>query len=270
MTILALLLIYAGFIEPNWVQVTRVEVPIAGLPEQFDGFRIVQLSDFHFSRAKVNLPSFFRRVAAMTNQLQPDVVVVTGDLMSNPNGGKTQAPPFFSLLRSKHGAYVVWGNWDQGFPRTRAYLRERMGPSGVTFLENEAAPIEVGGARIWLLGVPYCIQPAGFTRFTLLDAANKGYRGEPTILLSHSASIWTEAAKEGVALVLSGHTHGGQVWLPLVTRLVWTRPPNPPIYRGFADLKGTKIYINRGIGVSNVPFRFLSRPEITEIVLKRG
>ena len=269
MTILALLVIYAGLIEPKWVQVTRTEIEIAGLPEQFDGFRIVQVSDTHLSGPGRSLPALHRRVARMVNQLSPDLIAVTGDLVSNSAGGRL-ARDFLSRLQSRHGTYVIWGNWDTPLIGTQDFAEENLRAQGIRLLQNEAEPITLEGASIWLLGVLFSEPAAGETEEALLDAVGKGYQEETTILLAHTPAVWKEAEEKGIDLILSGHTHGGQVWIPLVTRLSWTRHPFPPVYRGFRDLGETKIYINRGIGTSVIPFRFLSRPEITVITLRQA
>lgn len=269
MVILAALLIYAGLVEPNWVQVNTVEVPIRGLPEQFEGFRIVQLSDLHLAGPRQGLPRLYVRVDRMVNGLSPDLIAVTGDLVSNAAGGEL-AEDFLSQLKAREGIYLVWGNWDTHYPSAREAITEGRAGSHLVALQNEAQPVEVDGARIWLMGAMFTRRPAGYTSAAFRDAVAKGYQGGVLVLLSHSAVVWKEAEEAGVSLLLCGHTHGGQVWLPLVTRLLWTLPPNSPIYRGFANLGGMWININRGIGTSMAPLRFLSRPEITVITLRRA
>lgn len=269
MVVLALLLIYAGLIEPNWVQVNNVEVRIADLPAAFDGFRIVQLSDLHFHGPRKTLSPTYLRVARMVNHLSPGLIAVTGDVLSY-SSGEPLAHDFLSRLHAKHGIYLVWGNWDQDLAAGLDPVRKDFSSLGVRILEDEGEPLTVAGQEIWVLGVPWSEGPAGHTQRAYADAARKGYGGGTVILLSHSPVVWQEAVAEKTDLVLCGHTHGGQIWLPLVTRLQWTRKPYPPFYRGLHQVGKTNIYINRGIGTSWLPFRFLARPEISVIILRCG
>jgi predicted MPP superfamily phosphohydrolase len=251
----------AAMIEPHQVEVTHQRIIIEKLPAEFHGFRIVQLSDVHHSpfldEERIN------EAVRMANGLQPDLAVLTGDYISHSRDYITGCARALGGLRARHGVFAVLGNhdhWTDG-----AMMRDALIEQGVRVLCNESARIEKISSHIRLLGVDDVM-----VRLDDLPKALEGTDGgEARILLSHNPAIIREAARAGVDLVLSGHTHGGQInWRLLTGRkdrktARWLRRPSRRLMRGHAQLGATQLYVNRGLGTVVVPLRYGCPPEIT-------
>ncbi|MGH9768010.1 MAG: metallophosphoesterase [Blastocatellia bacterium] len=251
----------AAMIEPHQVEITHQRISIEKLPAEFHGFRIVQLSDVHHSpfidEERIS------EAVRMANDLQPDLAVLTGDYISHSRDYIPGCARALGRLRAAHGVFAVLGNhdhWTDG-----AMMRESLTDQGIRVLCNESARIEKGASFIHLAGVD--------DMMVRLDDLSKALEetnwGETRILLSHNPAIIREAARAGVDLVLSGHTHGGQInWRLLIGRkdrktARWLRRPSRRLTRGHAQLGSTQLYVNRGLGTVVVPLRYGCPPEIT-------
>ena len=260
-------ILQAAMIEPRTLDVTHQRITIPRLPSEFHGFRLVQLSDIHHSPflSEAEIAS----AAEHANSLGPDLVVLTGDYVSHSRdfiGGCARA---LGRLRALHGVFAVLGNhdhWTDG-PAMAQALRG----VGITVLENENLQIERGGSSIRLLG----IDDITVRRDDLPRALHGSHTAETRILLAHNPAIIREAARAGIDLVLSGHTHGGQInWRLLIGRENkrtdrWLRRPSRRLMRGYARLGSTQLYVNRGLGTVVLPLRYGCSPEISVIELRR-
>ena len=262
--VLALPTIYAVGIEPTWLRTVRHDAKIPGLDPSLDGLRIVQLSDFHIG---AGVPfDYLTRAVEDAMALEPDVAVVTGDFLHDGKvEGLQRLPALLSRLHAPLGVYGVLGNHDFGSPYGRrsgpdvpavARLRTALGDGGLRLLHNEATLIAPPrGGRLRLAGYADLWSGAFFP-----DAIEFG-GGIPTVALSHNPDTAPELADRGASLILSGHTHGGQVCVPFLG------PPILPVERreyaaGPYDLGATRLYVNRGVGwLSRV--RLFVRPEVT-------
>lgn len=260
------LALYAGEIERHWIETREITIQIRNLPEEFRGFRIAQLADFHYG--EFSEPTFIRAAVAQTNALKPDLVTLTGDFVSagpmveriSKQFGhhcaellqKLQCPQRFSVL-GNHDAMVG-----------EAAIADALNSHGLNLLQNRAMPIERGGSRIWLAGVgDVMIGHADVAKALPKTAARDK---EPVILMAHEPDFADVAARYPVDLMLSGHTHGGQVRIPFMPPL--NLPPLGEKYvEGRFVLGNLQLYVNRGIGTVGLPFRFLCPPEITLITL---
>ena len=241
-----------------------VEVPIPGLPEGLDGFRIVQVSDLHLGplvpAAKVE------RLAGRINGLQPDLVAVTGDLVDGEADGVRAKVERLAALRSVHGVYFVTGNHEY-YSGVAKWLPVLHG-MGWTVLDNANRVLRHHGSTLVVAGMP---DPAargrrGTGRGPDLQAALAGApEGAPKLLLFHPPSGYEAAERAGVSLQLSGHTHSGQ-YVPwsLVVRALYRFP------RGLHRFGGMWIYTSVGTGFWGPPNRFLVPPELTLLVLRRA
>jgi predicted MPP superfamily phosphohydrolase len=250
------------------VEITRQRIAIEKLPTEFDGFRIVQLSDVHHSpfldEDRIN------EAVRMANDLRPDLVALTGDYISHSRNYIPGCARALGRLRATHGVFAVLGNhdhWTDG-----VMMRDALTGQGIRVLCNESAQIEKGVSRISLAGVDDLMVKRDDLRTALEDT-----RWEETrILLSHNPAIIREAARAGVDLVLSGHTHGGQInWRLLTGRkdrktARWLRRPSRRLMRGYAQLGSTQLYVNRGLGTVVVPLRYGCPPEITLLEIIRS
>ena len=257
----------AAWLETTQVQITHLPIKLAKLPPAFQNFKIVQLSDVHHS-------SFVSEAEIITaaqraNDLQPDLIVLTGDYVSHSPDFIPGCARALGHLQAKHGVVAVLGNhdhWTDG-----ALMRSELEANGIRVLCNENMRIERDGAHLCLAGVDDMMVKLDDMKAALADTS----RDETRILLAHNPALIREAARAGVDLMLSGHTHGGQInWKLLVPRKEtalsrWLHRPSRKFMRGHAVLGNTQLYVNRGFGTVVVPLRYGCTPEITLIELQQ-
>ena len=256
-------------IEPNLPHIVRREITLQRWPEHLDGFTIAFLSDFHYDRCFSVHP--LHAAIGMVNELKPDLIVLTGDFVSLPlfkEEDKTvasHAEPCAELLcqmHATHGLWAVLGNHDafSDPDHVTAALRAK----GIQVLVNQSAPIETNGARFWLAGVNDVLG-----EHADLDAALRGIpKNEATVLLAHEPDYADYVKGFPVDLQLSGHTHGGQIRLPLVP--VFYLPELGRKYvKGLFQLGPLTLYTNIGLGTVAFPVRLNCPPEITFITVRK-
>lgn len=251
-----------GLISARRLRLREVEVGIRQLPPGQDGLSIVQLTDLHVG-ATIN-GDWLRKVVARVNALKPDIVAITGDLI---DGSVEDLRPHIVHLRdlkAKHGVFFVTGNHEY-YSGAEAWVKH-LGTLGVRVLRNERVSIGEGGLE--LAGVDDFmgrILPGHGPDFAKALGDRDGSR--PVVLLAHQPKAIAEAANHGVDLVLSGHTHGGQIW-PF-RHLV---PLQQPYITGLHRHQGgpTQIYISAGTGYWGPPMRLGTVSEITRIVLRQA
>ncbi len=261
--------LYAGEIARHELVLEQRTIGIENLPEAFAGFRIAQLSDIHF--AEYTEPAFVKRAVDQVNQLQADMVVLTGDYVSMGPVRKDHAEAYIPMCTEILARltcplrYAVLGNHDWMVNGT--LMVESLEQQGIPVLQNLHAPIERSGQRIWIAGIRDAM--SGEADLKLALPADAVADKEPVILLAHEPDLLDYVAPSGVDLMLSGHTHGGQVRLPFLPPLML--PPFGKIYVEGHFRKGrTQLYVNRGLGAVGLPFRLNCPPEITEITLARA
>ena len=266
------LALYAGEIERHWIDIVYRDIHIAGLPDQFDGMTIAQLSDIHLD--EYTEPFLLREAVADINQLKPDVVLLTGDYVSYQVLDRKRTLEAAWTCAGMLGKiacpqkYAILGNHDLlvGANDVTAAIAKH----GIPVLRNACLPIERDGARIWLAGLddPVVGRP---DPDLAVPVSIRSHPREPVLLMCHAPDfIDTLAAhpvSRSIALMMSGHTHGGQVRLPFVGAL--HLPPGGRKYvEGWFPVGDMQLYVNRGIGSVGVPFRFDCRPEITRFRLR--
>jgi predicted MPP superfamily phosphohydrolase len=265
---------YAFDVERHWAEVKHVEVFIPMLPPQFEGWRVVQLSDIHLE--EYTEAAFLDYVVWRINQLRPDVIFLTGDYVSNGpwswNFSLKMAWECARILDKLHcrERYAVLGNHDVIVGP--ALVMEALRSHGMTVLDNAHTAVERDGGRIWLAGVddPVAGDP---NPEKAIPVSIRGQILEPVVLLCHAPDYADEllgtSAGQAVSLMLSGHTHGGQVRMPFVGPI--TLPPGGKKYvEGLFHLEQMQLYVNRGIGTVGLPFRFDCPPEITVLTFRQG
>ena len=259
----------AGTVEPHHPAVKQVRITLRRLPEQFDGFRIAQLSDIHFGpfigRADVE------RALRLIEPFRPDLFVITGDFVSHPLGrrhgpaGARNAEPCAEILSHWKSCPVVTilGNHDHW--NSAEIVSAALRNNGLGLLRNTNTPIERDGKRVWLAGVDDVLSSAADLNRTLRGIPKE----ETTILLAHEPDFADEVAKFPVDLQLSGHSHGGQVQLPGIGPIIL-----PDLARkyplGLNRVGTLQVYTNCGLGVITPPVRFFCPPEITLMTLSQG
>jgi len=261
------LALYSGEGERHWIEVTRHDVHLRGLPAAFNGMTIAQLSDIHLD--EFTEPFFLRDAVNRINRLNPDAVFLTGDFVTRELfsrkyavGAAWQCAGILTGLECKQ-VYAILGNHDIQVGGTE--VAAALTANRITLLRNACMPIERGGGRIWLAGLddPVCGHP---NPELAIPASIRNVPDEPVVVLCHAPDyadiLLRHPAGQAADLMLSGHTHGGQVRLPLVGAL--ELPPLGKKYvEGWFRLGGLQLYVNRGLGTVGLPFRFDCPPEIT-------
>jgi predicted MPP superfamily phosphohydrolase len=249
-----------GALEAGWVRLRTLEVPVAGLPAELDGLRIAHLSDFH-----LGLPSLGERASERAvewvAERRPDLVCITGDLVSRTRG----EPPLVRLLeRLPEETYVVLGNHDFAISRDPfSQPVQLVELSRGTLLADESVETTVRGVRAEIAGV----DPRSWLakRTSGFEPSDAPFR----LLLCHFPRVLDRVEDGRWHLILSGHLHAGQIVLPYGrrSRLLLAHPRSA--YRDGVYRRGaTTMHVSPGLGTTFVPFRFFARPEATELVLR--
>jgi uncharacterized protein len=248
-----------GYFEAGWVRLDQLECPIEGLPAELAGLRIAHLSDFH-----LGVPSrgghAVRRAVDWVAARKPDLVLVSGDLLSRRRG----EPELRELMARLPNCYVVLGNHD--FAETKDPFASRS-PVGdlepATLLLDEAVSVELRGRRVQLVGVDPRTYRRGLSHPARLADRDAALR----ILLSHFPNVVDRLPPDAFDLVVSGHLHAGQITVPLPGRRIPLAHPRWRYFHGLYRRDGVTLHVSAGLGTTFVPFRFLARPEATELVL---
>jgi predicted MPP superfamily phosphohydrolase len=250
---------YGTTLRRRWVRVVHVEVPIAGLSPALDGYRIAQMSDLHIG----NFDSKERGLqwAERVNRLEPDLVAVTGDLVTTGTDFYEDVADVIGAVRAPGGVFVSMGNHDQWDPDRLTALIEA---KGSVVLRNRWRAVQKDAAVLVVAGVDDRMTGKDDLEATL--AARPAHA--PTVLLSHYPDFFEDAAARGVDLVLSGHTHGGQIAVPFFARRASLSAIARQARHGL-HLKGpSRLYVNAGLGTTGPPFRLGIPPEITLFILR--
>jgi len=250
-----------------------VELPLARLPEAFDGFSIAQLSDFHYDPYLSIIP--IRRAVQMVNGLNPDLIALTGDFVTVPmfadfignfKHAALDTEPcgeILSQLRARSGRFCVLGNHD--FSANRRLVTEILASYELPVLHNRAVAIERSGSRIWIAGLDDCMEGEPH-----IDESLKGIPpNEFVMMLVHEPDVADELRKRAVDLQLSGHSHGGQIWLPGIGA-PWLPELAHKYPRGLRQLDSLTLYTNFGLGTIRIPVRMNCPPEVTFFILRSG
>lgn len=243
--------------EANSLSLERVEIRLTRLPKKLDGFKIIQLSDTHHS--PFTGLEHIKRAVKIANRLKPDMFLLTGDYVSHEREYIAPVAAVLGKLKAKYGVYACLGNhdhWTDAGLVTHLFRGE-----GIKVLINEGLRFEARGASFWLAGVDdYMVGK------TDVPAALRGsFPDEMKLLLAHNPVIFREAARLGVDLTLSGHTHGGQIKLRDEEKRILRRRK---LSSGLHRRKSSQIYITRGIGTVVLPVRYQCPPEISFLELR--
>lgn len=272
--ILVLALIVALIIfGTRHIVVTKYVVKDEAVPKEFDGYVIVQISDLHNAEFGKNQSTLIKKI----EKVQPDVIVITGDLIDSNRTNIDAAMRFVDKALEISPVYYVTGNhetWSDEFED----LERRLTESGVTVLRNDIATLDYNGASINIIGVddPAFVLPHDLFKESgslLLQKINELHTDSDTytVLLSHRPELFSTYVRTGVNLALTGHAHGGQFRIPFIGGLV---APNqgffPKYTSGVFSEDNTKMIVSRGLGNSIIPFRINNHPEIVVIELRQN
>jgi len=262
------------FVEPKRLTVERHWLKVPQLPPALDGLTVALLADLHL------LPNGWgvdiaERAVLLANDASPDLVLLGGDLV-HWSGAVPHLIPVLRRLRSRYGVFAVLGNHDHhcpwrwrhpapwgGKPLSVAEWRQVLAQANVRLLVNEAVPLTINGATFWLVGV----DDAYTGRANLVQAMAGVPDGAFALLLSHSPDIMDDPLVHRVAVVFCGHTHGGQIVLPLLGPFLAPCRRKRERAQGVRQINDTWLVVSRGIS-AGIPFRFRCPPEVTIVTLK--
>jgi predicted MPP superfamily phosphohydrolase len=258
----ALFATLVGFIGARrTARVVKVSVPLADLPDALSGFRIVQISDIHVGPTIKR--AYLAAIVERVNQLKPDVIAVTGDLVDGSVARLSQHTEPLSELSARYGSYFVTGNHEY-YSGAVEWIAE-VTRLGLRVLQNEHVVLSHNGAALILAGVNDYSAPKPAGTSSAAELALAGAPAGPRVLLAHQPRSAAAASKAGFDLQLSGHTHGGQFlpWNLLV-------PLQQPFVSGLHRLGKLLVYVSRGTGYWGPPNRFGAPSEITLLTLERA
>lgn len=250
---------YAWLWEPRRLEVEHVELTLPRLPKAFHGMKIAHFSDMHLG-FHMDLSDMERLASALARQT-PDLICFTGDMLESRAEPMVECIPLLQSMKAPLGKYAVLGNHDY---RGREYerLAQMYKEAGFTLLVNKHITVEREGEQIAIVGIDDALNGVPDP-----EAARKGLKkGTFAILLMHEPDYADIAKDYDYDLQLSGHSHGGQVRAPFIGALTTPRGSQKYIqglyYTGEKE-KSMPVYVNRGVGMTQLPIRFLCRPELT-------
>ena len=254
------------FLEAKWCRVVRQPITLPNLPAVFRGTTIALLADIHHGPF-VPL-AYIRHVVAMTNALKPDLVLLAGDYVHGHHSYITPGIEELGKLKATIGRYAVRGNHDNHSSNRdnfdyRPYSSEALVQAGLPELTNRGEWLERKGERLRICGVGDLWTDRQDLGAALGDATER----DAVILLSHNPDFAEKVRDERVGLVLSGHTHGGQVVIP-----GFGAPIVPSLYGqkylyGLVRAPACQVFVTRGVGTISPPVRFVCRPEVVLVTL---
>ena len=248
---------YAREIEPSLLTITEESITSSQIPEAFNQFKIVQFSDTHlgFHYDLEQLESLVSKI----NNLKPDLILFTGDLVDEPNNyhWSDKLIQLLQQLDAPEGKFWIYGNHDHGGYGTEI-LYETFEAADFTLLQNSASRIHREDASFVLAG----IDDAMLGDPNISQALEERTDSDFTILLSHEPDLADTVKNYPVDIQLSGHSHGGQVRLPFIGDLYTPAYAEKYVQGKYTISDKLTLYVNRGIGTTRLPYRFLCRPEL--------
>jgi uncharacterized protein len=260
----AALLLWAFGIEPGLLAVSKEELAVPRWPERLSGFRVAVLTDLHVGAPHIDLAAL-DEVVRRTNAVEPDLVVILGDLVIDGVTGGTFVPPEsiaagLGRLSARRGVYAVLGNhdWWLDGPRVERALEGQ----GIVVLEDEATHLP-GEPGLWIAGISDAMTRAADVKKALAPITGD----DPVLALTHNPDVFPDVP-DRVSLTLAGHTHGGQVHVPLLGRPIVPSKFGQRFAAGHIVEGGRHLFVGVGVGTSILPVRLLVWPRIDVLTLK--
>jgi predicted MPP superfamily phosphohydrolase len=251
-----------GWFEAGWVRLRELELELPGLPVELDGLRIAHLSDFHLGVASRGAHAVERAVDWVVER-RPDLVAITGDLLTHPRG---EARLRALVERLPLPAFAVLGNHDVAIsrdPQARASNLRDLGAA--TLLRDDGVLVELRGRSVWIAGTHPRLIVRGEPK---LDPNTLARDADLRILLCHYPRVFDRIEPDRFDLVLAGHMHDGQIAVPYPGGKIRLAHLSARYARGVYRNEAATMHVSPGLGTTFVPFRFAARPEATELVLR--
>ena len=261
---------YGSLIERTQFRVREVDLPIPGLHPDLDGLRLLQLSDIHLS--PFLSVREFERVIGAANETKPHLALVTGDLISSPGDPLDDCLRLLAKLKTDSGILGCMGNHEH-YSNAEDYAAQHAARLGIHFLRRANQGLRFGAAALNVAGVDYEKMAATHTGY-LRGAERMLIPGAFNVLLSHNPDVFPIAAAQGYDLTLSGHTHGGQVNIEILSQGInparFITPYVYGHYRWSGEGRQATSYVTRGIGTIGIPTRVGAPPEISLLRLRKA
>jgi predicted MPP superfamily phosphohydrolase len=258
------LAIWAVLIEPARIHYNTHRLEVKNWPESLAGFTVAFITDAHVGSPHITLAKM-QEIVEKTNALKPDMILLGGDYVVQGVLGGGHVPSrdivaVLAKLQAPHGVFGVLGNhdWRDGASR----IEQEFEQQHIPMLEDRATYITVGDAGFWLVGVSDYNEGA----HDVVKALSGVTSDAPLIVLTHSPDIFPQIP-ERAGLTLAGHTHGGQVYIPLLGRLVVPSKYGQRYALGLVQESGKSLFVGAGIGTSILPIRFMTPPEVSILKL---
>jgi predicted MPP superfamily phosphohydrolase len=260
---------YATRVEPTWLEVTCHDVPIVGLPRAFAGTRVVQLSDFHASRHVTR--GYLDEAVDLAQRQDPDLAVLTGDFVHKGFKYVHRVARVLGRLKASHGVYAVLGNHDFSVRNALGLRRYRhlhqavadaLEDQGIRVLRNQTVHLWRGDDRLHLTGV----EDLWSRQCDVGQAYGDSDAAEPRLVLAHNPCTIEQLGQRRCDLMLSGHTHGGQLNLPGLGRVTLSRK-GKRFAAGMYRVGDSHLYVNKGVGFG-FRVRYNVRPEVALLTLQ--
>ena len=270
--IIVLIIIYLYF-ENNAIQITNIDVKDPIIPNSFNDFKIVHISDLHNKEFGKNQ----QNIIAKIKEINPDIIVITGDIIDSYDTNVQISADFINGISKIAPVYYVTGNHESRILDDYVSLKTQMQTAGIHVLENEFITISNGNDKINIIGMNDpsfdFLKLTGSTDeeivATNLNGLTEDLKGY-NILLSHRPELIDIYASFNINLVFSGHAHGGQIRIPFIGGIIAPNQGLFPIYTsGLYEVKNTKMVVSRGLGNSAFPIRINNRPEIVVVRFKK-
>ncbi|MGE6631184.1 metallophosphoesterase [Bacillus sp. NPDC077027] len=253
---------YARYIEPHTFESVYLTIKDSQLPKAFHNFKIAQFSDIHLSDSFTEKD--IRKVIEQINAENPDIIVFTGDLVDFQSSinEHDKAKAYLKDLQARHAKIAICGNHDYGSFGIDLY-EETMMACGFTLYKNAVFHLEIDKERIQIATLDDLMMSVPNYELIKREVSPSLF----TMLLVHEPDAALELKQVPINLQLSGHTHGGQVQLPFYGPIL-TAPFGVTYIEGLYKMENKRIYVNRGLGTTRLPLRFLAKPELTFFTLK--
>jgi predicted MPP superfamily phosphohydrolase len=260
---------YAYHVEPTWLEVNRIPLAVRGLPATFHGLKIAHLTDFHFGS---HIPTGYLEEALERTQAEkPDLIALTGDFIDRGPEHVGKAAKLFRHLKAPLGVYAVLGNHDfsvhtargvRRHPELHRTVADALGTEGIRVLRNHAVRFDRDGGGLVLAGVDDLWSLESDPHAALADQCPD----TPRVVLAHNPQSVELFGEHRADLVLSGHTHGGQIDWPGLGRILLGKKAKRWA-AGLYPHNGGHVYVNKGVGFG-WRFRFGVRPEVAVFALQ--
>jgi uncharacterized protein len=259
------LAVWTFLIEPNRLVVHRAYITLGSVKNESSAIRVAAIGDIHAGSPFINTEKL-KRLVELTNSEQPDLIVLLGDYMVRDKFYQTHIEPEITAgilkdLKARLGVFAVIGNHDSGYDSAR--VLRAFESVGINVLDNEVTELRLGHRSVWLVGVADAWTGRHDISGTLAQVPSKA----STILITHHPDILNQIP-ERVQLILAAHTHGGQVNLPLLGRLIVPSDYGRRYAAGLIKEEGKTMFVTTGVGTSILPVRFRVPPEIAVLTVQ--